>query len=131
MYSFLNKFKIYLYYFFEIKWRIIYIIFSIINTSIICYFYKDQITYILTNYLLYNMNSHRFIFTDLSQVFFIYIKIVLFVSIIINVPFIILHFLYFFWSSLYLNELKSLIIIIFYILFFYFLSLFITYFIIC
>ena len=101
MFSYFNQFKIYLYFFFEIKLRVFYICISSFFTFIMCYLYKDQITYVLTNYLLYNMSSHRFIFTNLTQILITYLKISFLLSILINIPFILLHILYFFISALY------------------------------
>ena len=104
MYFYLNNIPNYLYFFFEIKYRIFYIILSIIFTFIICYLYKEQFIYLLTNYLLYNMASHRFIFTKLTQILITYIKFSIFLSLFINIPFIILHLLYFFITALYKHE---------------------------
>ena len=104
MHFYLNNLSNYLYFFFEVKYRICYIILSIILTFFICYLYKEQFIYLLKNYLLYNMASHRFIFTKLTQILITYIKFSIILSFFINIPFIIVHFLYFFITALYKHE---------------------------
>ena len=121
------KLKIYLHYIFEVKLRFLYVIFSIINTFFISYLYKNQIIFIITKYLLNNMNSHRFIFTDLTLVLFIHLKLILFISILINIPFLIIHFIYFMINSLYIHELKSYINISINSILIFFFSIYINY----
>lgn len=90
--------------FFELKYRFLYIIFSILITSIFCYILKEQLIYLLIKYLLYNMSSHRFIFTQLTQILITYIKFSVILSFFINIPFIILHCFYFINPALYKHE---------------------------
>jgi Sec-independent protein secretion pathway component TatC len=65
---------------------------------------KEQLIYILIKYLLYNMSSHRFIFTKLTQILITYIKFSIILGLIINIPFILGHIFYFFNSALYKHE---------------------------
>ena len=104
MFSYFNNIHNYLYFFSEIKYRIFYIIISLLITFIVSYLYKEQLIYLLTHYLLYNMASHRFIFTKLTQILLTYIKFSIILSFFINVPFILLHALYFFIAALYKHE---------------------------
>jgi Sec-independent protein secretion pathway component TatC len=75
----------------EIKLKLYYNILSIILTFIVCYIYINQIIFILIKYLLYNMESHRFIFTKFTEVFYTYIRISLISSILICFPFILFN----------------------------------------
>ena len=127
MFSYFNNIHNYLYFFSEIKYRIFYIIISLLITFIVSYLYKEQLIYLLTHYLLYNMASHRFIFTKLTQILLTYIKFSIILSFFINVPFILLHALYFFITALYKHEFIVWLNLIFFSIFFYILSIFITY----
>lgn len=88
----------------ELKLRFYYIIFSIFSTFITCYIYIDQIMYVLTHYLLYNMSSHRFIFTKLTEVFYTYIQFSLISSLLICFPFILINLWLFIVPGLYRHE---------------------------
>ena len=113
------------FYFKELKYRLYYSLFSIILTIICCYIYIDPIIYVLTKYLLINMNSHRFIFNQLINILYIYIKLSIFLGIFINIPFCLLNIYFFFYNSLYKYEIKFLKKIFFLINFLYILSIFI------
>lgn len=114
--------------FFELKYRFIYIIISILITSFFCYILKEQLIYLLIKYLLYNMSSHRFIFTKLTQILITYIKFSVILAFFINIPFILLHCFYFINSALYKHEWVYWIKIISISLIFYFNSILLNYF---
>lgn len=88
MFKFFINFDFYIFFFKEIQIRFKYIILSLIFTTIISYFFKEQLIFFFTKHLLYNMLSHRFIFTELTKILLTYLKIVLVFSIFINIPFI-------------------------------------------
>lgn len=114
--------------FIEIKYRFIYIILSFLITSIFCYILKEQLLYLLIKYLLYNMSSHRFIFTKLTQILITYIKFSLIFAFFYNLPFLLMHCFYFLNSALYKHEWIYWFKILFISIFFYFLSIFLNYF---
>lgn len=103
----------------ELKYKIFYSILTIILTSLSCYIYINQLMYVLTYYLLYNMNSQRFIFTKLTELFFTYIKFSLISGLFFSLPCILFSFWLFFIPGLYkyerqyLNWYTSIVIIIF------------------
>ena len=74
------------------------------------------------------MASHRFIFTELTTILLTYFKLSFFLSILIQVPFILIHFCYFFLASFYYFEWRRWLFINFFSLCFYILSVFLTYF---
>ena len=80
------------YFFKEIKFKLIYSLISIIITSIVCYNFINQLIYLITAYLLHNMNSHRFIFNELTEVFFTYLKFSIILGFFFTLPFIIFNF---------------------------------------
>jgi len=89
---------------------------------------KEQLIYILIKYLLYNMSSHRFIFTKLTQILITYIKFSIILGLIINIPFILGHIFYFFNSALYKHEWIYWLKIFCFSISIYFLSISINYF---
>jgi len=127
MFEYFNQFKLYNKIFLEIKWRCLYIIISWLFLSIICFLFKEQFIYILSKYLLYNMSSHRFIFTELTTILTIYLQFIFFCSIYIQIPFIIIHFCYFFLSSFYYSEWRVWLFVHGWSIFLYILSIFISY----
>ena len=101
---FINNPPIFYLYLNELKLRFLYCCLTIIISSIICYIYSDQIIYILTNNLLSNMKSHRFIFTTLTEIFFTYIKFSIITGVLISWPFIIFQIWLFLLPGLYKFE---------------------------
>lgn len=96
---------------YELKIRLLYILLSLILTIICCYIYSDAIIYVLVNPILIKMNSQRFIFTSLKEIFFLYLKISLILSLIFTLPIILIQLLFFFSNGLYKYELKKIIFI--------------------
>ena len=88
----------------ELKFRFFYSFLTILISFICCYIYSDQIIYLFTNYLLVNMNSHRFIFTNLTHILITYIKFSLVISILVSMPIILIHFWFFLIPGLYKHE---------------------------
>ena len=74
------------------------------------------------------MSSHRFIFTQLTQILITYIKFSVILSFFINIPFIILHCFYFINSALYRHEWFYWIKIILISIILYFYSILLNYF---
>ena len=96
-------------------------------TFISCYLYINQIIYIIVNYLLYNMNSHRLIFTKITEVFYTYLKISLTFSLLICFPFIILQIWLFIIPGLYKTEKLFFNFFLIIILFLYIISILFSY----
>lgn len=88
----------------ELEYRGYYIILSILNTFIVSYYYINQIIFVITKYLLCNMESQRFIFTKITEVFYTYIQFSLITSLFITIPFILLNFWFFLIPGLYQYE---------------------------
>ena len=66
----------------EIKNRIILIIYCWLCCLLVCYIFKDNLLYILIkpNLIIYVEKRFYFIFTDLSEPFYTYLKLILFIS---------------------------------------------------
>ena len=91
---------------YELKLRCYYSLLSIIVTFCICYLYSDAIIYLFVNTILIKMDSQRFIFTSLKEIFFMYIKFSFLSGIFFSFPVFLIQFLCFFMNGLYKYEIK-------------------------
>ena len=102
----------------ELKVRFFYTILSISSTFCTAYFYSEQLCMILADPLLRlststNLNpSISFIYTNLTEAFFSYLKISAFVSIVFTIPFILFQIWMFIIPGLYLHEKRKLSVIL-------------------
>jgi sec-independent protein translocase protein TatC len=101
-----NNSKVFEYFIKEFKLKIFYSVLTIILTSISCYIYIKQLIYLITFYLLDNMYTNRFIFTQLTEVFFTYFKFSIFCGILFSLPIIFFFIWLFFIPGLYNYERK-------------------------
>ena len=116
--------------FLELKFKLFYSFLTIIITTISCYFKIYPILYIFSKYLLYNINSSKFFFSNIVQIFFTYLEISFYISITISFPFLLLNFLQYFIVSLYRFEIIFCLKTIFFSFTCFFFSIFFTYFLI-
>ena len=123
----LNNSQIWIYYIKEIRFKIFYSFLTILITSLSCYLYINQLIYFLASYLLHNMNSQRFIFTKLTELFTTYLKFSLITGSIISIPFIIFSFWLFFIPGLYKYERNYLNYFIFFVIILFSLSWAVSY----
>ena len=95
-------------YYLEIKHRFFLIILSWVFTTGICYFYKDSLLFLLIDSVTNLVNSNKqpyFIFTDISEIFYVYINIIFFISNQISLVLLLYHLLIFLALGLYQIEL--------------------------
>ena len=91
----------------EIKVRLFYILTMLVCTFITCYIFKEPIIYILIKPLL-TISTQYFIFTNLIEIFIMYLKILLIISLYLIIPFILYQIWLFLVPGLYLYEKVSL-----------------------
>lgn len=105
---------------YELKLRFIYYIFTLILTIICCYIYSDEIIYIFVEPIISKMNSQRFIFTNLKEIFFMYFEFALIGGFFFSLPILIGQIFFFFINGLFKYEIKIIYFITFisFILFF-------------
>lgn len=108
MILFFKKFKIY---FVELKYLLLYNMFMFLLTLFFCYYNLNSILYLCSEFLLYNMNSTRFFFSNLTQIFYSYIKLSFHITFIICVPFHILSGILYVIPSLFKAEFRFLLTI--------------------
>jgi sec-independent protein translocase protein TatC len=104
----------YLYYL-EIKNRIIILIMTWLFTLFTCYFYKEVILFFILNSTSFfqspfeNQTEYNyFIFTDVTEIFYVYIDLILFISNQVVLFNFFYHFLMFLSPSLYKSEYNNL-----------------------
>ena len=114
----------------EIRNRFILILIFYIIIFIILYFYKNVIIYVFIKPLstFYKNKLIYFIYTDLTEIFITYFKIITYITNQFILIFTIYHIFIFFSAGLYLNEYKNICFFIFisFFLFFFFLSFFLN-----
>jgi len=104
----------------ELKLRFIYIVISFIFNCFLFFNFSQELLFILIKPLLLinnNNNFNYFIFTHMSDVLLVYIKIAVFFAIFCIIPVIFLQCLFFLIDGLY-NYEKKFFIFVFFILFF-------------
>lgn len=117
----------------ELKFRLLYILISILCCLFILFIYKEQLLYFIIKPSLIFLNPY-FIYTQLSEVFWVFYKIIFFCSIISILPYLFIQIILFLSPGLYNKELKfvcKLFIIIgvlMYLYFYIFLSILVPYF---
>src|SRR5210317_1688135 len=93
-------------YYVEIKNRCFLLSTCWIFTLLTCYFYKEVILFILINSS--NYVEQYFIFTDISEIFYVYLQLTLFVTNQVTLLMILYHGIIFLSSGLYKFEYKKL-----------------------
>ena len=101
----------------ELKYRLIYLILSFIFTVLICFIYRVELFFLISNFFL--KYEDGFIYTSLLDPLFIYIKVSILSSLFWVFP-IFIYFLGFFFFRAFYNY--QLVYIIFYLFFTYFIS---------
>mgnify|MGYP003449326516 FL=1 len=108
-------------YYLEIKNRIILLFITWLFTIFVCYLYKEVILFFILNSThvfvftstIENQNlSHYFIFTDVTEIFYVYLNLILFISNQIFFFSFFYHFLMFLSPGLYKFEHNNLYFLI-------------------
>ena len=114
---------LFLYYLNELKYRFLYILISFFFNFIVLFFFAKDVLFILIKpLLLVNNNFNYFIFTNMSDVLLIYLKIVFFISLILSIPVVLIQIWFFLVEGLYRYE-KYFLIVLFYSFVFIFLCI--------
>lgn len=111
-------------YYLEIKNRFLLLNVTWISTILISYLYKETLLFICIKPSLYNNDNIYFIFTDIKEIFSVYISLIFFFSNQILFFYTIFHILSFISLGLYNSEYTFLKLGFFLSLFFWGLSLF-------
>lgn len=99
LFNIVKNFFLFKNYFKELWYKFIYGFLSFLILFCICYFYMDVLIYLLAKNLLLNIDSSKFFFSNVSQLFWLYLKISFGVSLIISIPFFGFNCILFFFES--------------------------------
>ena len=92
----------------ELKYRFLYITYSIIIACCMCYYFKEEVFYILSLPL-----GKHFIYTNITEAFTMYIKLAIFTGIYTTFPIMLYQLWAFLVPGLYLYEKKVLRVFLF------------------
>lgn len=98
-------------YYIEIKNRFLLLVVCWSCASMTCYLYKEPILFLLikpSNYLEMTSDNPYFIFTDISEIFYVYLHLTFFISNQIAIAMLFYHILLFLSSGLYKFEYEKL-----------------------
>ena len=97
-------------YYLEIKNRILLVFFSWISLLAICYYFKESLlfTFINSNKYYNNIDLPYFIFTNVDEIFCVYLRLVVFIANQITILMILYHSLMFLTLGLYHSEYKQI-----------------------
>ena len=116
-------------YYLEIRNRTVLTITNWIFVTTTCYYYKEILLFLLVNlngnFLSTNSTQYYFIFTNISELFSVYLDLIFFISNQTTIFFLIYHSVLFISSGLYKSEYKKLIYIFKIFLFSWFAAVFI------
>ena len=102
-------------YYLEIRNRTVLTITNWIFVTTTCYYYKEILLFLLVNlngnFLSTNSTQYYFIFTNISELFSVYLDLIFFISNQTTIFFLIYHSVLFISSGLYKSEYKKLIYI--------------------
>ena len=94
-------------YFFELRNKLLLITITFFSMLLICYWYKDVLLFLITQIHLNDENLY-FIFTDVTELFYTYFRLIFFFSIQITLWYLFYHIFSFLSTALYLQEFKFL-----------------------
>lgn len=99
-------------YFIEIRNRLFLTIMCSLGTVFVSYFYKEVLLFIMVEPCTINQNQdncniYYFIFTNITDLFLVYFKLVTFITLQLLVPFTIIHIFNFLTPALYFREYKT------------------------
>ena len=95
-------------YYLEIKNRILLLLFTWASLLIICYHFKEPLLFVFIDSNKYYNNVPYFIFTNVDEVFYVYLRLVFFFANQIVIIAILYHGLIFFTLGLYHSEYTQL-----------------------
>lgn len=114
----------------ELQLRFFYWLLSLICTFGCCYFYIQNLMYLIASPFLSTKSivfEYDFI-SNVSEIFFSYVSLSFFITVLVNLPFLVYHLFKFFKTGLFFFEQKKLYFLIKYSLASIFLSCFFLYF---
>jgi len=95
-------------YYLEIKNRILLLLFTWTSLLIVCYHFKEPLLFVFIDSNKYYNNVPYFIFTNVDEIFYVYLRLVFFFANQITILAVLYHGLIFFTLGLYHSEYRQL-----------------------
>nr|AVR57679.1 SecY-independent transporter protein [Halamphora calidilacuna] len=92
-------------YFLELRNKSILLMITFFSTLLICYWYKEMLLFLVTQMHLNDENFY-FIFTDVTELFVVYFKVIFLIAFQVSLWYFLYHLFSFLATALYLHELK-------------------------
>ena len=92
-------------YLLEVRNKFTLLIITLFSTLLVCYWYKDVLLFLVTQMHLNDVNLY-FIFTDVTELFLVYFRIIFFFSVQIVTWYLFYHLFSFLSTALYFHEFK-------------------------
>jgi sec-independent protein translocase protein TatC len=108
-------------YFLELRNKFILLLVTFLSTLMVCYYYKDALLFLITQMHLNDTNLY-FIFTNVTELFSIYLQIVSFFTVQVIIWYFFYHLFFFLATALYTYEFKFISFVFGSGTFFWFLS---------
>ena len=99
-------------YYLEIKNRSILLLFTWVSLLIVCYDFKEPLLFTFIDSNKYYNNMPYFIFTNVDEIFYVYLRLILFIANQITIIMALYHGLMFLTLGLYYSEYKQLKLIL-------------------
>nr|YP_010119675.1 Sec-independent protein translocase component TatC [Pseudo-nitzschia cuspidata]QRC12167.1 Sec-independent protein translocase component TatC [Pseudo-nitzschia cuspidata] len=99
-------------YYIEIKNRSMLLLFTWVSLLIVCYDFKEPLLFIFIDSNKYYNNMPYFIFTNVDEIFYVYLRLILFIANQITIIMALYHGLMFLTLGLYYSEYKQLKLIL-------------------
>ena len=109
-------------YLLELRNKFILLIITFSITLIVCYLYKDALLFLVTQMHLNDKNLY-FIFTDVTELLSVYLKVVFFFSVQVSIWYFFYYLFSFLATALYFHEFKLINFLLISGTFFWFLSI--------
>jgi len=95
-------------YYLEIKNRILLLLFTWVSLLIVCYHFKEPLLFTFVNSNKYYNNIPYFIFTNVDEIFYVYLRLVFFIANQLTFVLLLYHTLIFLALGLYNSEYSKL-----------------------
>lgn len=106
---FIENWKFFKAYWFELKFITFYNMILFCSLFCVCYMHMDSLLYLLSKYLLLHIESSKFFFSHISQLFWVYLHIALWISFLIGLPFFIFNYILYMLAAFIKREFSKVL----------------------
>lgn len=111
----------------ELQYRLFYVFITFLINHLICFSYSEEICFYMAKPLIVSGGKYYFIFTDLRELFIVYLYNSLFFALFFSIFIFFLQIIFYLSSGLYKHELKFIILYLYFFFSFFFLFFSLSY----